>query len=410
MASTQEKTNDRFSNAKFSGVKILHLIPYMHPDAGGPPVVVDRFCRELKSRGHSASVITTDALCPTDDSDWTKPFEQRYEFTVLPSLRRNVFGYSRQLKPLLEARVDEFDLVHVHNLWSYMNIAVSRVCHKQNVPFVVSTHGMLDPNSLSRKSSKKKLYGRLIEFPRLRRASGMIYTHKEEQALANSSCSGLPAGYVVPLGADEPPSEGITEAKAELLKKYPVFKDKKLVLFFGRLHPKKGLDLLIPAMKVLSQKLPAVHLVLAGPIDDGYQIKIDRMIKENQLEEQITFTGPVYETQKWAMLSLADLFVLPSYQENFAITVVEALRVGLPVVLSEHVNIWQDIVSANAGLKCLLDPVDIANTLEKVLNNEMLHRKLSANGPALVEREFTWQVAGEKLLESYQQVLALNPE
>jgi glycosyltransferase involved in cell wall biosynthesis len=268
---------------------------------------------------------------------------------------------------------------------------------------------MLDPNSLSRKSWKKKLYGRLIEFPQLRRASGMIYTHEEEQALADASCSGLPAGYVVPLGADELPSEGIAEAKTELLKKYPAFKDKKLVLFFGRIHPKKGLDLLIPAMKILLQKLPAAHLVLAGPIDEGYRIKIDRMIKENKLEEHITFTGPVYETQKWGMLSLADLFVLPSYQENFAITVVEALRVGLPVVLSEHVNIWQDIVSANAGLKCLLDPVDIANTLEKVLHDDELHRKLSANGPALVEREFTWQVAGKKLLESYQQILALNP-
>ncbi len=382
----------------------------MHPDAGGPPVVVDRFCRELSSLGHSVSVITTDALCPADDYDWIKPFEQRYEFTVLPSLRRNVFGYSRQLKSLLSTRVSEFDLVHVHNLWSYMNIAVSHACRKRNVPFVVSTHGMLDPNSLSRKSWKKKLYGRLIEFPQLRHASGMIYTHEEEQALANSSCSGLPTGYVVPLGADELPSEGITEAKAELLKKYPAFKDKKLVLFFGRLHPKKGLDLLIPAMAILLRKMPAVHLVLAGPIDEGYRIKVDRMIKEHQLEEQITFTGPVFETQKWGMLSLADLFVLPSYQENFAITVVEALRVGLPVVLSEHVNIWQDIVSAQAGLKCRLDSADIADTLENILTNKELHSKLSENGPALVEREFTWKVAGEKLQESYQQVLASNPQ
>ena len=377
----------------------------MHPEAGGPPVVVDRFCRELTSLGHSVSVVTTDALCPIGDCDWTKPFEQQYEFTALPALRRKAFGYSRQLKSLLETRVAEFDLVHVHNLWSYMNIAAGYACLKRNVPFVVSTHGMLDPNSLSRKSWKKKWYGRLIEFPQLRRANGMIYTHDEEKALANSSCPGLPTGYVVPLGADELPRQGIDAAKDELLKKYPVFRNKKLVLFLGRIHPKKGLDLLIPAMAILSQNLPAAHLVLAGPVDEGYRIKVDRMIKEHQLEERITFTGPVYETQKWGMLSLADLFVLPSYQENFAITVVEALRTGLPVVLSEHVNIWHDLVAASSGVKCELNPANIACKLEEVLTDEALHQRLSSNGPALVEREFTWQVAGKKLVESYQQVL-----
>ncbi|MFK7777472.1 MAG: glycosyltransferase [Gimesia sp.] len=387
-------------------MNILHVIPYMHPNAGGPPVVADRFCQELKSCGHRVSVITTDALSPADDSDWTKPFEQRYDFTTLPSLRKNAFGYSRQLKPLLKKRVREFDLVHIHNLWSYMNIATSKACRKFNVPYVVSTHGMLDPNSLSRKSLKKKWYGRLIEFPQLRRANGMIYTHEEELALANSSCSHLPPGYVIPLGADEPVKEGITEAKADIMKMFPTLAGKKLILFFGRIHPKKGLDLLIPAMAMLSKKMPDAHLVLAGPIDNSYREKIDRLIKEHQLESQITFTGAVYDARKWALLSLSDTFVLPSYQENFAITVAEALRVGLPVVLSKHVNIWKDIVSAQAGISCQLDPADIASKLEQVLSDEDLHRKLSENGPTLVERQFTWKVAGVKLLESYQQVLA----
>ncbi len=377
----------------------------MHPVAGGPPVVVDRFSRELVRRGHEVTVMTTDALAPHGDDDWAKAYDGGYELAVFPSYRRHVFGYSPRLKSELNKRVSDFDIVHLHNLWGYTNIAATSACRKHGVPFVVSSHGMLDPNSLTRKSLKKALYGRFVEFPRLRQANGMIFTHREEQRLANQSCTGLPRGYVVPLGADEPPESGVEEAMSELINEHPEFAGKRLVLFFGRIHPKKGIDLLIPAFSALLKRVPNAHLVFAGPVAPGYADDFQRQVDGCDIADHITHLGAVYDARKWAILSLCDVFVLPSYQENFALTVVEALRMGLPVVLSDHVNIVEDIVEAGAGLRTDLDPIAIADVLTRVLTDEPERSRLALNGPDLVERQFTWEVATDALLESYGSVV-----
>ncbi len=377
----------------------------MHPQAGGPPVVVDRFSRELVRRGHQVTVMTTDALAPDGNDGWERTYDGGYELAVFPAYRRHVFGYSPSLKTALNKRVAEFDIVHLHNLWGYTNIAATSACRRRNVPFVVSSHGMLDPNSLARKSWKKALYGKYVEFPRLRQANGMIFTHREEQRLANQSCSGLPPGYVVPLGADEPHVAGVEEATSKIVNEHPEFAGKRLVLFFGRIHPKKGIDVLIPAFAALLKRIPNAHLVFAGPFAPGYEDEFNRLINVNGIADEITVLGPVYGAIKWAVLSMCDLFVLPSYQENFAITVVEALRVGLPVVLSDHVNIVEDIVAAGAGLRTDLDPIAIADVLSRVLTDESKRAQLANNGPALVERQFTWEVATDALLKSYSEVV-----
>jgi glycosyltransferase involved in cell wall biosynthesis len=385
-------------------VKILHIIPYMHPVAGGPPVVVDRFACELIRRGNEVTVMTTDALTPAGDKDWQQMYDGGYELTVFPAYRRSAFGYCPALKAALNERVADYDIVHLHNLWGYTNIAATAACRRHRVPFVVSSHGMLDPHSLRRQSIKKTLYGRFVEFPRLRLANGMIFTHREEGRLAALGCPGLPRGYVVPLGADKPPKAGVENAVSELASQHPEFADKRLVLFFGRIHPKKGIDLLIPAFEELRKRIPNAHLVCAGPTAPGYEQTFQTLIERHGVGRHVTLLGPVYAVQKWAILLMCHVFVLPSYQENFAITVVEALRMGLPVVLSDRVNIVEDVVAAAAGVRTNLDTTAIADALAGILADEPARLRLAHNGPKLVERQFTWESATDALFEAYRTV------
>lgn len=382
-------------------MRILHIIPYMHPMGGGPPVVVDQFCRQLLRYGHEVHVLTTNALAPSEDEQWAEPYRESYDITILPAWRRHVFGYSPALMYEMKARALQADIVHVHNLWSFTNIAAGRVCQKLDVPCVVSTHGMLDPHSLSRKSLKKTLYGKLVQFRLLRRSNGIVFTHKEEERLARQSCPGLPVGYVVPLGTDDPPSGDLSAERGKLLARHPEWSQKQLILFLGRIHPKKGTDLLVTAFALLLRDLPDAHLVLAGPVEQSEKKKLQHFLRSFGAENSATWAGPVFGATKWALLSLATVFVLPSYQENFAITVAEAMRMGLPIILSERVNIWETVVASGVGLKCELTPKSIEHSLRTVLHDVHFREFAKLAGPITVRDQFTWPAATQILVDAY---------
>src|SRR5262249_25906874 len=155
-------------------MKIVHVIPYMHAAAGGPPVVVDRLSRELVARGHDVRVLTTD-LYAEGDSTWQAAENFPYQIEVYPA--GNTFGYSRAFQRGIREAVRNSDIVHIHTLWTFASLAAARESLRANVPYLVMPHGMLDPHSVRRGWLKKQLYGRIVEWPLLRRASGMCYTH-----------------------------------------------------------------------------------------------------------------------------------------------------------------------------------------------------------------------------------------
>ena len=203
------------------------------------------------------------------------------------------------------------------------------------MPYVVSPHGMLDPGSLGRRGVRKRAYAAVVEWPHLRRAAGMIYTAEEERRLAESSVSGLPPGSVVPLGAGDPPDEPRADLAATFFESFPELKGKRVVLFLGRLHEKKGPDRLIAAFPEVRRAVPGAALALVGPGEERYVAGLRAAAGEG-----VHFLGSLSGRLKWAAYAAADVFVLPSFQENFALTVAEALRVGTPAVLTRHVNIW----------------------------------------------------------------------
>ena len=387
-------------------MKILHLIPYMHPSAGGPPVVVDRWCVELQKLGIEAHVLTTDAYDDGSSPDWIEQYRSRYPIDVCALTGPRGFGFSSKLRSRFLELLPTVDLVHVHNLWGYSNQLAAKYCPKYSVPFVVSTHGMLDPHSLGRKSWKKRLYGSHVEWPAIRKAAGVVFTHQEEERLARTSCKDLPTGHIVSLGTEDPPDVTREVLAEQFLSKHPECRGRRLVTFLGRLHSKKGLDLLIPAMKSVIDANPDAMLVLVGPGEPDYVSSLNQLCERLGISESTVFVGSVAGIDKWEALAAASVFALPSYQENFAIALVEALRIGTPAVISNRVNIWEDLLTAGAAVCCELTVDSVADKICESLDSSEKLKVMSSAGRSFSAANYTWPLSAGTLKHAYSLLLS----
>lgn len=384
-------------------MRITHVIPYMHPAAGGPPVVVDRLSRELVARGHQVRVLTTDYFS-RGQTAWQTEDPRPYEMEVYPT--RGGYCFGSKFRSAIRSDVRASDVVHVHTLWTYASLAAARACVAAKTPFLVMPHGMLDPYSVKRGWFKKQCYGRLVEWPLLRRASGMCYTHPEEQRLAASTCHGLPPGHIVELGTESPPDCPRAELRAEFLTRHQELRGRTVVLFLGRLHSKKGLDLLIPAFDAVRQQRPDAHLLLVGPGEPTYVQSIRDEVTRRGLDTAVTFTGVLYGRDKWAAMAASDLFILPSYQENFALAAVDAVRSGLPVLLSRRVNLWKDLVDAGVGRDCEPELNSVTAALGACLDDAAWRQSAIPAGKELLSERFNWATTTARLETVYESLRA----
>ncbi len=417
-------------------MRCVHVIPYMAARAGGPVVVVDRLCRRMAALGVESVVLTTDVLGEApperveardggvggpalarsgDTSRWAGIGDcpgGGYEQRTFHALSRR-FAYSPALAAALNEIVPTCDLVHVHTLWTHTTAAAVRAARRHRVPCVVMPHGMLDPNALARKRLRKLLYGRLFEFARVRSARGVIYTTDEERDLARRTlrtAAGKPPEYVVPLGADEPPGRREVLARAFLADR-PDLADKTLVTFLGRVHPKKGLDLLVPAFAAVAARVPRAHLLIVGPDEAGTWPRVRRQVESLGLAARVTRIDMLTGARKWSALAASTLFVLPSYQENFAIAVAEAMRIGTPVVISERVNIRRTVESGGAGRVVPCEVAALGAAIQQCLDApQTVWRAMSDAAVAVAQRHCDWGQTAEAMMDVYDRVLRRRRE
>ena len=234
-------------------------------------------------------------------------------------------------------------------------------------------------------------------------ARGMCYTHTEEERLAAMTCDRLPPGHIVELGAESPPASQPGELRAEFLRRFPELCGRTVALFLGRVHSKKGLDLLIPAFDRVRQRGIDAHLLIVGPGEPAYIESIRMDVKNRGLDGRVTLTGILYGRDKWAAMAASDLFVLPSYQENFALAAVDAIRSGLPVLLSRRVNLWKDVVDAGAGRDCETNVDSVADALETCLNDAEWRHSAARAGETLLSSRFNWTTTAARLESVYQE-------
>jgi glycosyltransferase involved in cell wall biosynthesis len=400
-------------------MRILQVISALSPRYGGPSVAGPELSRELSRQGHQVSIYTSDVdgkghlQVPLEQPLLDQGVEILY-FHGWSELGKYMF--SPGLWRALRDNVAQFDIVHIWSVYSFSTTAAAYWCRKRGVPYLVFPHGSLDPFLRRRNRPRKWLYTKVFAEQDYRAAAAVMFNCVEEMRLA-SDWSGLrprhglgkrtPRRVIVPIGIDpkwlEPDD---VAAGARLRRKYPELAGRRLVVYFGRINFKKGLDILARAFSEVARDRDDLHLVLAGPDSEGYGHKVRDWLAHGGALRKTTFTGLLEGEDRFSVLREAEIFALPSYTENFGQSVVEAMASGVPVVISDKVNIWPDVSRAEAGLVVPCDPGATAQALRSLLDNPVRGKEMGVRGKKWVAEHLTWNVVGQQMIQAYEEVIA----
>jgi glycosyltransferase involved in cell wall biosynthesis len=328
-------------------LKLLHVISSVNPKGGGPIEGV----RQLHKPMLQAGVVVHLVCCDSPDAPWLVNHGLSKVIALGPA--RLGYSYCSDLLPWLRVNAGKYDAVIVNGLWQYTGFAVWRALKSAGIPYFVFTHGMLDPwfkYTYPFKHLKKWLYWPWAEYRVLRDARAVIFTCEDERLLARQSFWLYRANEAVTsYGTSSPPANG-EELKIKFLNANAHLLGKRLVLFLSRIQEKKGCDLLIDAFAQVANKDKNLHLVMAGPDQAGWVATLQAQAAKLGIADRITWPGMLQGDMKWGAFYAAEVFCLPSHQENFGIVVAEALACGKPVLISNKVNIWREIDADAAGL------------------------------------------------------------
>lgn len=338
-------------------MKLLHLIRSADPESGGPIENIRQMASIYSAHGVEAYVVSLD---PPD-----APFLKDFPINIqgLGNANGGKYGYSPELIPWLKRNHHQFDGVIVNGIWQFHSYACWRALHDTSTPYVVFTHGMLDPwfrRQYPLKHLKKWLYWPWAEYRILRDARHVVFTSEEERELAAKSFWLYRVNpFVVGYGTRVPAFD--REAlRRQFFNQQPHLQGKRIAIFVGRIHPKKGCDLLIRAFQRTMGSDPSWHLLIVGPDQVGWQAELQKMSDDLRISDRITWPGMLRGEQKWSAFAASEAFVLPSHQENFGIVVAEALAFELPVLISNKVNIWREIQRDQAGF---VEPDSLEGTI-----------------------------------------------
>lgn len=339
-------------------MNILHIIASVDPKDGGPIEGLNQQAKHRRTRNIPTDVISLDA--PGDVTLDNPPFTY-YPLghdKISPQSRARSWNplwryrYAPAMVPWLKKNARHYDVIIVNGLWNYTAMAARIALVGGKVPYVVFTHGMLDPwfrKAYPLKGIIKQLFWWFCEGPLLNNASAVFYTTEEEKTLAETSFKPYRAnGVVVGYGTSDVPASS-TEQINTFRALLPNLGERPYLLFISRIHPKKGCDLLIEAFAKIAPKAPNLDLVIAGPDQTGWMNDLTQQAKALGVSERIHWPGMLKGDLKWGAFHGAEAFVLPSHQENFGIVVAEAMAAKKPVLITDKVNIWKEVLSAKAG-------------------------------------------------------------
>ena len=382
-------------------MRVLHVIPSVAERSGGPAIAIVPMCRALKEEGIEVLLVSTNAGVDHDES--------LYEYKGIPAKffptqLGDSFKYSRPLSSWLSANIEQFDVAHIHAVFNHSSIAAAHVCRKARVPYIVRPLGTLEPWSMTQKSLRKRVFWQVSGKGMLRRAAAVHYTTDAEK-LSTERLLGLNHGKVIALGIETTASA----SHAKLEQHFPELASEPYMLVLSRLHPKKGLDVLIDAFLALVQVEKFAHwrLVIAGDGPEAYVLKLKAMAGSSAQRDRIVFTGWLDGEEKDAVLGGASLLVLPSHQENFGLCVMEALSHSVPVLVSPHVNLAEEIVLANAGWIATVDKDALLSRLAEALGDEEERVRRGLAGKQLSQK-YSWDTAAKSLIDLYKQVVTLH--
>lgn len=377
-------------------MKVLHVISTLDPAAGGPVNAIEGLTSALVQQG-----IHVEILAPYrsgEDPSVADRLKQRGITLTRIGPVRTPIGYHPQLKTAVHQAVARSDIVHIHALWEDVQHHAARAAQAQNKPYIIRPCGMLDPWSLKQSPIRKKIYLALRLRRNLNRASVLHFTAQPERDLTAPLKLKAPA-IIEPNGLDLsefehlPPPGTFRDAHPEL-------GNQPYVLFLSRIHPKKGLDLLIPAFAQAAP--PEYALVIAGPGEPDYIASIKVLVKQHGLTDRVLFPGMLTGQTKLAAYAEAELFALPSYQENFGIVIIESLACGVPALVSKRVNIVDELEGARVVHSTKPTLAALTETVAQYFDGTSIRLKPSSDIRRYALEKYDWDEIARRWLGIYQ--------
>jgi glycosyltransferase involved in cell wall biosynthesis len=311
------------------------------------------------------------------------------------SLTEQFFG--RHARATAMEIVPGMDAVHLHGVWESQLIQTASVARRFHKPYLILLNGMLFPWAMKRGAWKKRITLAVGGMKMLR--EGILHFGSRDEQQACLALGFTRPGVIVPNGtspedyADMPPP-------GTLRTLHPRLREDPFVLFLGRLHEQKGINLLLGAFQIVAKKHPTVRLVIAGP-DFGRSAEIQSRTVAAGIQERLLMIGPVFGRQKLAALADATCFCLPSRHEGFSLAVLESLAVGTPVIISPECH-FPEVAESGAGLIAPLHAEAIANAIERMIGDDGLRATASVAAKQLIASRYTWRHAAEAVVAAYQ--------
>ena len=361
-------------------VHVLHVTSSLDPRAGGTTAALLALVHAQKDAGISVGVASTFA------ADFRTDAVDRLRWlgieVHLVGPNRKLLAYHPKIKSMLTPLIESADVVHIHAVWEEIQHRAAKLARRFRKPYLFTPHGMLDRWSLAQSRLKKQIYLKVRLRNDLAHASAVHFADELERDLAgglNLSTPAIVEKHIVDLSEFQslPPA-------GQFRQRHPELGDRPMVLFLSRVHPKKGLDLLIPAFAKL--KSDNASLVLAGPAEEEYQSHLTELARQHGVLDRVLFTGMLYGPDRIAAMVDAAVFVLPSHQENFGIVVIESLAAGTPVVISDQVNIHRQITEAQVGQVVPVNVDAIAQAIDRYLLDDALRADTAQRA-----RPFVWK-------------------
>ncbi|MEM7725294.1 MAG: glycosyltransferase [Cyanobacteria bacterium P01_A01_bin.45] len=388
-------------------MKILHIIPSVSSIRGGPSQAVLEMVRSLRENDIDAEILTTN---DNGSGLLDVPLRKRIEYQNVPvyffprfsppihPIRE--FAFSREFTSWLWENIHQYDLVHIHAIFSYPSTVAMAIARRKNIPYIIRPLGQLCEWSLKQSVLRKDIYLNLIEKFNLNQAQYIHLTSELEQQEVSHLELKAP-NFILPHGLKIPAT--VPEAHEKLRKQLKLPDDEPIILFLSRLHPKKGLDYLIPALSKLTDY--RFTLVIAGSGSPEYEAEIELLLETNNIRNRTHVTGFLQGEIKDLFIQGSDLFALTSHSENFGVAVLEALAVGLPVLVTPGVALASVVQENKLGYVASLDISAITSIIENYLINPQEAKEMGTRARQLIIEQYTWNSIAKRLIQVYTDII-----
>lgn len=387
-----------------SPIRTLHIAHSLDRQAGGALDAPLQICRYLERSGTSAAI----AACSGPDDDLGY-FRDAYPQVKVHAFERSFparYSNSRAFATWLRRNLPSYDLVEIHSVFYGLAWHAARECRRAGKPCLVRPHGSLDPFDLRKHAALKKVVGPLLIRPMLAKATAAVLTSELEARRmvaygANVRRIVLPLPVPLPEAGTDP---------AGFRRRFQIPEDAFVVLFMSRIDPKKGLQLLIPAVARLQAEFGKLWFVLAGTGEEGVTSSVEALLDAQTKGVRVRKVGFLSGQEKADALAAANVFALPSLNENFGIVLIEAMHAGLPLLISDEVYIHNEILAAGAALVCRPAVDSVTSTLRRMLDGSVDLAAMGGRGRALVRSRYRPEAATELLVDTYRELLKEAPD